>query len=68
MTRGADVDLDVSQTCRKLRSEERKAGEIEVENMVVCRPDLGTWYIHSSWLEDSYPVPEKKTTGAKPTQ
>jgi hypothetical protein len=68
MTRGKDVDIDVSLTCRKLRSEERKPGEIEVENMVVCRPDLGTWYIRSSWLEDSQPVPPKKTSGAKPTR
>lgn len=68
MTRGADVDLFVDKTCRKLRSAERKTGEIEVENMVVCRPDLGTWYIHSSWLEDSYPVPKKKATSANPTR
>lgn len=68
MTRGADVDLFVDQTCRKLRSAERKPGEIEVENMVVCRPDLGTWYIHSSWLEDSYPVPAEKPSGEKPAK
>lgn len=67
MTRGADVDLFIDKICRKLRSEETKAGEIEVENMVVCKPDLGTWYIHSSWLEGQRPVPAKKSTGAKPT-
>lgn len=68
MIRGADVDIDVDQTCRKLRSEERKPGKIEVENMVVCKPDLGTWYIRSSWLADSRPVPENKAPGAKPAQ
>jgi hypothetical protein len=66
MTRGEDVDIDVDLTCRKLRSEERKAGSIEVENMVVCKPDLGTWYIRSSWLEDSRPIPATPPAGGKP--
>lgn len=68
MTRGADVDIDIDKTCRKLRSEETKTGEIEVENMVVCKPDLGTWYIHSSWIEDRRPIPKNNPSGAKPTQ
>ena len=70
MTRGEDVDIDVGQTCTKLRSEERKAGEIVVENMVVCRPDLGTWYIRSSWEEDSKPIPAAPSSpsDAKPAK
>lgn len=70
MTRGEDVDIDVGQTCTKLRSEERKADEITVENMVVCRPDLGTWYIRSSWQEDSRPIPAAAPapSGEKPTK
>lgn len=67
MTRGADVDIDIDKTCRKLRSEETKTGEIAVENMVVCKPDLGTWYIHSSWLADRRPIPATKNSGAKPS-
>jgi len=56
LTREGDVDIATDLTCRRLRSEERKSAEIEVEKMVVCRPDLGTWYIRSSWLEERKPI------------
>lgn len=56
LTREDDVDVATDLTCRRLRSEEKTDTEIEVETMVVCRPDLGTWYIRSSWLLERKPL------------
>ncbi|MGD8808880.1 MAG: hypothetical protein PVG24_04705 [Gammaproteobacteria bacterium] len=56
MTREGDVDVDVDLTCRRLRSEETTTTQLKVETMVVCKPDLGTWYIKSSWLVEKKPL------------
>jgi len=56
LVREEDVDISVDMTCRRLRSEETRKDEIEIETMVVCRPDDGTWYIRSSWLIGTKPV------------
>lgn len=56
MVREGDVDIDVDLTCRRLRSEEKTQTEIKVETMVVCKPDMGTWYIKSSWLVEKKPI------------
>lgn len=56
MTREGDVDIATDLTCRRLRSEEKQDQELKVETMVVCRPDLGTWYIRSSWIVERKPI------------
>ncbi len=56
MVREDDVDITTDQTCRRLRSEETRKSEIRIETMVVCRPELGTWYIKSSWLLGTKPL------------
>lgn len=56
MIREADVDITTDQTCRRLHSEERLKTEIKIVTMVVCRPELGTWYIRSSWLVGTKPI------------
>jgi surface antigen len=56
LVREEDVDISVDLSCRRLRSEETLQTEIKIETMVVCRPDLGTWYIRSSWLVGTKPL------------
>jgi surface antigen len=56
MVREGDVDISTDLTCRRLRSEETRESEIRIETMVVCRPELGTWYIKSSWLVGTKPL------------
>jgi hypothetical protein len=63
MIREADVDITTDETCRRLHSEERLKTEIKIVTMVVCRPELGTWYIRSSWLVGTKPIAE---SAAKP--
>lgn len=67
MVREGDVDITTDQTCRRLRSEETRETEIRIETMVVCRPDLGTWYIRSSWLVGTKPI-EKKPPETKSSE
>lgn len=55
LIREEDVDISVDLTCRRLHSEETLRTEIKIVTMVVCRPDLGTWYIRSSWLIGTKP-------------
>ena len=56
LVREGDVDIATDLTCRKLRSEVRTSDELKVEQMVVCRPYDGTWYIQSSWLVEKKPI------------
>ena len=56
MTRLRDVAGPGTDTCRLLRSEVKAAGEDTVEDMVVCRPAFGTWYIDWGWPPDPHPA------------
>lgn len=68
LTREDDVDISIDLTCRRLRSEEKTQTEINVETMVVCRPDLGTWYIQSSWLVEQKPLDTPSTGSRQPAR
>jgi surface antigen len=55
MVRLKDVPGSSFDTCRQLRSEVNTGGRIAAEELVVCRPERGTWYIDSSWPVDPKP-------------
>ncbi len=55
MTRQKDVEGSGFEICRQLLSEVNAGGKIATENLVVCRPERGTWYIDSSWPVDPKP-------------
>jgi surface antigen len=56
MTRMKDVDGTGGETCRTLRSEVTGGGTTAVEDMIVCRPQNGTWYIDWSWPVEKRPA------------
>ena len=46
MIRGKDVAAGSGgDTCRQLHSEVNTGGKLAAEELVVCKPDIGTWYI-----------------------
>jgi surface antigen len=56
MTRMKDVEGTGGETCRTLRSEVNSGGAIAIEDMIVCRPPQGTWYIDWSWPVEKRPA------------
>lgn len=42
--------------CRQLHSEVNAGGKLAAEELVVCKPDMGTWYIQSSWPVEPKPA------------
>jgi len=49
MIRGKEV-VGQDDVCRQLHSDVKKSdGSVAAEELVVCKPDMGTWYIESSW-------------------
>ncbi len=56
MIRGKEV-TGHNDTCRQLYSEAKKSdGSVAAEELVVCKPDIGTWYIESSWPVEPKPA------------
>jgi surface antigen len=56
MTRVKDVSGTGNESCRLLRSEVSAGGGMAVEDLIVCRPERGTWYIDWSWPVERRPA------------
>jgi len=56
MTRIKDVSGTGNESCRLLRSEVNAGGDVAVEDLIVCRPERGTWYIDWSWPVERRPA------------
>ena len=56
MTRVKDVSGAGNESCRLLRSEVSAGGGVAVEDLIVCRPEHGTWYIDWSWPVERRPA------------
>jgi surface antigen len=56
MTRVKDVSGTGNESCRLLRSEVNADGGVAVEDLIVCRPAQGTWYIDWSWPVEKRPA------------